>query len=108
MKAVGVAIQGTEKSSPPYEGIKEGEFSAEPHMLEMEQEPFEIDGCETLRGNASGLLTHANIVELSGLNDGICRSRSDFADYPVLVPVAYYPMTHCFCCLYPPCTLPCC
>lgn len=66
-----MTIQGTEKSPPLYEGIKEGGFSAEPHMLDMEQEPFEIDGCETPRGNASELPTHTNIAELSGLDDGI-------------------------------------
>ncbi|OCK98073.1 uncharacterized protein K441DRAFT_674715 [Cenococcum geophilum 1.58] len=37
----------------------------------MEQEPFEIDGCETPRGNASELPTHTNIAELLELDDGI-------------------------------------
>ena len=45
-------------------------------MLDMEQEPFEIDGCETPRGNASELPTHTNIAELSGLDDGISAARS--------------------------------
>jgi hypothetical protein len=71
-----VTIQGTEKSPPPYEGIKERGFSAEPHVLDMEQDPFEIDGCETPRGNASELPTHANIAELSRLDDGISAARN--------------------------------
>ena len=71
-----MTIQGTEKSPPPYEGIKEGGFSAEPHVLDMEQEPFEIDGCETPRGNASELPTRAGIAELSELGDGISAARN--------------------------------
>ena len=45
-------------------------------MLDMEQEPFEIDGCEAPRGNASELPTHVNIAELSGLDDGISAARN--------------------------------
>jgi hypothetical protein len=67
MKAVGVI--GTEKIPPPNEEIREGVFSAEPYVLDVEQEPFQIDGRGMPGGNTSELSAHANIAKLSGVDD---------------------------------------